>query len=540
MKTKLVLIIIIFLASLLRLWNLNNFPVGFNADEASLGYNAYSLFQTGKDEYGTPWPISFKSFGDFKPGLYVYLTMPFVAIIGLNEWAVRLPSALLGIGTVILVFFLSLEFFKNRSIALLSSFLLSITPWHIHFSRGAWETNVATFFITLGILFFLKDLKFLFWSLLFFLFSMYTYQSPRLLVPILLLILVIFNWKEIKLGIKKSAVKKNLVMVGMILFLVILSLPLLLQLTNSSATSRFSGLTFFNDQGPISRINQLRGEHQNPGSLAARLIHNKATTYTLSFLSHYLDHFDPTFLFLRGDSIIRNKVPETGQFYLAQFIFLIAGIIGLILNKKGKLLLAWILIAPLASATTYQTPHALRALSMVVPLSMVMGYGGWYLFNLFKNKRIKTAVFMVITVLLIFEITHYLESYFVHYPKRYPLAWEYGFREMVTKLTSYQQNYDKIIITDRYDQPYALVLFYTKYDPKKYQPQAFLSERDKFNFGTVRSFDKFEFYYIKPEDIKREGKVLFVGTKDEVPAGVKVLDKVYFPNKEEAFIFFER
>ena len=122
------LIIIIILASALRLIALDKYPAGFNADEAAIGYNAYSLLQTGKDEYGTPWPLSFKSFGDFKPGLYFYFVMPAVAVLGLNEWAVRIPSALLGIGTVILVYFLAKEIFKEKKIALLSSTLLAISP----------------------------------------------------------------------------------------------------------------------------------------------------------------------------------------------------------------------------------------------------------------------------------------------------------------------------------------------------------------------------------------------------------------------------
>src|SRR3990167_6572162 len=156
MKFKSTLLLIIILASLLRIWNLNNFPVGFNADEAAIGYNAYSLLQTGKDEYGSSFPLSFKSFGDYKPGMYFYFVIPFVATLGLNEWAVRLPSALLGIGTVVLIYFLAIEIFKDRSVGILAALFLAISPWHIHFSRGGWETNAATFFFTLGVYLFIK------------------------------------------------------------------------------------------------------------------------------------------------------------------------------------------------------------------------------------------------------------------------------------------------------------------------------------------------------------------------------------------------
>ncbi|PJC80059.1 hypothetical protein CO009_02840, partial [Candidatus Shapirobacteria bacterium CG_4_8_14_3_um_filter_35_11] len=67
MPTKIKLILIILLAVALRFWNINSLP-SLNPDEAALGYNAYSLLLTGKDEHGQAWPIHFKSFGDYKPG----------------------------------------------------------------------------------------------------------------------------------------------------------------------------------------------------------------------------------------------------------------------------------------------------------------------------------------------------------------------------------------------------------------------------------------------------------------------------------------
>jgi 4-amino-4-deoxy-L-arabinose transferase-like glycosyltransferase len=153
------LIAIIILAAVLRLVVLDKYPVGINSDEAALGYNAYSIIKTGKDEYGEFLPMAFKSFGDYKPGLYVYFTIPFVALLGLNEWAVRLPSALLGIGTVYLIFLLSQRLFNSRGVSLLASLMLAISPWHLHFSRGGWETNAATFGIVLGVWGWLKALE---------------------------------------------------------------------------------------------------------------------------------------------------------------------------------------------------------------------------------------------------------------------------------------------------------------------------------------------------------------------------------------------
>src|SRR3972149_5810749 len=97
------LLLILLIGILLRLWKLDIIPPHLTPDEAAIGYNAYSILKTGRDEYGQLLPVIFKSFGDFKPGLYIYLTVPFVAVLGLNEWSVRLPSALSGVLAIFLI-----------------------------------------------------------------------------------------------------------------------------------------------------------------------------------------------------------------------------------------------------------------------------------------------------------------------------------------------------------------------------------------------------------------------------------------------------
>lgn len=537
-KSYYLLILIVLLAAFLRLWNLQHAPAGLNADEAAIGYNAYSLLQTGKDEYGASFPLAFKSFGDYKPGLYFYFVMPFVALLGLTEIAVRLPSALLGIGTVVLVYLLATRIFNHQKAGLIAALLLAVAPWHIHFSRGGWETNAATFFITLGVYLFLKGLEnrvYIYWSLASFLTSIYLYQSPRLIVPVFLLTLLVLYkdvfWKRLNYFVKS---KQSFFSV---IILMLLSVPLILQFTSGQGSARFSGLTFFSDSGPALRTNELRGEHEDLNSTVSQLFHNKLTTYGPTFLRHYLDHFRPDFLFIRGEEVIRNKVPEVGQFYLVQSALLLAGVVFLLIKpvKDNKLILAWVLTAPLASSMTFQTPNALRSLSLVIPMILIMSYGLYWLVASYKSFSKVAIIF--ISSFLIFETFHYLESYFVHYPKRYPLAWEYGFDQMVAKLERYEGQYKKVVITDRYDQPYILVLFYKKYDPVKYQPQAVLTERDKFNFGTVRSFDKYEFRMIKPDEINSSKDTLFIVTKQELPKEYQELDRVNFPNEEPAFVF---
>src|SRR3989344_7181611 len=130
------LIPILLLAAFLRFYKLGQVPSGFVNDEAAFGYNAYSLLKTGRDEFDESWPVIFHSFGEGKLPAYIYLTIPSVAAFGLTEFAVRLPSALFGVLTVLVV----------SRWSLLAALVLATLPWHIHFSRAAFEANVALFF----------------------------------------------------------------------------------------------------------------------------------------------------------------------------------------------------------------------------------------------------------------------------------------------------------------------------------------------------------------------------------------------------------
>ena len=128
LKKYWLLILIVILAFSLRVYKLGDYPVGITWDEPALGYNAYSILKTGRDEYGKLFPITFKSFGDYKPGLFVYYLIPSIAAFGLKKFDIRFPSALAGVGTIIAIFFLTKMLFSKRKeftyLPYLSSLLL--------------------------------------------------------------------------------------------------------------------------------------------------------------------------------------------------------------------------------------------------------------------------------------------------------------------------------------------------------------------------------------------------------------------------------
>ena len=176
---------ILALAFLLRFVSVADFPVGLNADEASFGYDAYSILKTGRDQWGNSFPIVLKSFGDYKSPVYAYLTIPSVALLGLNVFATRLPNVIVGTLAVLAVYLLVFEIrnllkIKNYKLEIIASVLLAINPWSIMMSRGAFEANLITFFLPMGIYFFLKGLKenkFFVWSAIFLGLNLFTYLS---------------------------------------------------------------------------------------------------------------------------------------------------------------------------------------------------------------------------------------------------------------------------------------------------------------------------------------------------------------------------
>jgi len=536
------LVLVFIFALFLRVWKLDQYPAGLNADEAAIGYNAYSLLQTGKDEFGHPWPINFQSFNDYKPGLYFYLVLPFVKVLGLNVWAVRLPSAILGAFSVLVLYFLVSELFSKKA-AFLASLVLAISPWHLHFSRGGWESNAATFFIILGVYLFFKAPKkprYFMFSALFLLAAMFTYHSARLVVPLLVVGLVFFNRKEVFLKKNFKGIVSGAGIGAILLFF------LLLSMTGEAGASRFSGVGIFADQGPLWRVNELRGQHQNPFGFTTKLVHNKYFEYGLQFLDNWLRHFEGNFLFISGDEIQRNRIPEMGQLYLLEIPLLILGFYFLVKKKPlgWQSILWWLAVAPAASALTFQSPHAIRALNMVIPLAIITGYGLFGAYEELQKKLKKPYLAALCSFFLLaylWNFSFYLHQYYVHYPKIYPAAWEYGFEELSQYISENQNRFDEIRVTNHYDQPYILLAFYLKYPPQKFQKQARLTPRDQYGFSTVENFDK---YYFGPIDWRAESsdkRVMIIGSSNEIPDSATIAKRIYFKDgKTEAFRIIEK
>jgi 4-amino-4-deoxy-L-arabinose transferase-like glycosyltransferase len=536
-----IIFLIVFLGFLLRIVKTNQIPHGFNADEAAIAYNVYSLLKTGRDEHSQPWPLHLESFADHKPSGYPYLSLPFISILGLSKLAVRLPSIIFGVLSIFLIYLLFQELFpKLKKYAFLGALLLAISPWHIHFSRGAWETNVATAFLLLGSWLFLRASRqsrfsLLLASLLSFILSTYIYHSHRVIAPGLLLFLVISKRQEFFKFKKK---------IGLFLLVgVVLSLPLVFSFLEGNAAARFSGVSITGDVGPLWSANQLRGEHGEAiGAFWVRILHNRPITFAVKISQNWLAHFSPEYLIFEGDRLRRSSPPGIGEFYYLDLLFLVLGFVFAFKNKEKSFFFPafWLLLAPFPAAITLQSPHSLRSHPMVAPFLIIAAYGLAQAFrNLKKKKLLFKGALVLVGFLYLWQLGFFLNQYFVHYPIRAPEAWEYGMGELVDFLKPIQDQYERIYVTDRYDQPYIIFLFYLKYPPDEFQADHQLTLRDKFNFSTVRDFANFHFEAIDWESLKNEKNVLIIGTDEEIPDSAQIIKRIYFKNQQPAFEIVE-
>ena len=547
-KSTILLILIIVLGTLLRIIAVDKYPAGLNADEAAIGYNAWSIILTGQDEHKATWPIVFRSFDDYKLPVYFYLVLPFVKVLGLNIWAVRLPCAILGSLSIWLLYLLVKELFRekeNDRLALLAAFLLAISPWHLQFSRGGWEVNVSTFFFLLSSLAFIRSFKnvnYLFLFAISTVLALYTYPSARVVLPLLMIGTAIIFWSDFIKLFNKQNLKTTLIALFLAIVLII---PVATQLLSKSGQARFSGVSVFSDSGPYWRALALRNE-QPKVNLYVKLINNQYLSYGLQIVQNYLSHYSLRFLFIVGDEIARSKVPGMGQSLISLLPFYFLGILVLLkLEGKGKrFVLAWFLLAPLAAAITFQSPHALRAENMVIPLIIIIAFGVDMAYEFIKKINFIPLIYSAVIIffaVISFDFSYYLHQYYVHYPKELPYAWQYGFDQIAAYTQANYDKYDHIVISDRYDQPYILIAFFTKYPPKTLQNEEVMTPRDKFGFSTVRNLGKYEFRTINWGEDKKLKNTLIISADEPVedsyiihtvldPAG-KVMYKFLDTNK---------
>lgn len=557
-------IIIIFLATILRLYKLGEVPPSPDWDEAALGYNAYSIMQTGHDEYGDFFPLILRSFDDYKPGLYAYLIIPFIKIFGLTVMSVRLPSALFGVLTVAAVFLLVRKLFAKSEIliaekkidpdyiALVSSFLLAVSPWHIQFSRIAFESNVGLALNIFVVFFFLRGLInpwFILSSFLLGSLNMYMYQSDKVFTPLLLLLLLIIFRKEVLLIGKRW-------IAGSLAIALFISLPMLFSLiTNQNALLRAKGVSVFSDQTQFLMRNAEKVAYDKSAhDVLGMLIDNRRFEYVKAVASGYIAHIDLNWLFITGD-LPRHHAPHMGLMYLFELPFMLVGIYQLLFSppaggfdKKAKLVVFSIfLLAPVPASFTSGVPHAIRTLNFLPTFQIFTAIGIITTFVSFhrygvlsiKYQVLKSMLYTIFIISATFNVIYYLDQYFVQLNYFTSQEWQYGYREAVEYVKPVMNKYDRIIVSNKppLDQSYIFFLFYLQYDPALYQKTG-----GTITGGFAENHKGFMNLTFRPIDWGSEIKnkrTLFIGRPSDFSENARVLKTVNYLDGKQAIKIVE-
>ena len=429
----------------------------------------------------------------------------------------------------------------NQSIPLLGAALLAISPWHIQFSRVAFESNIGVSLSVFSALFFLYGLRkqvFLYFSALFLGLGLYAYQSEKVFFPLFVLVLVGIFWRQLR------SIKLR-ILIGAILLGLLIALPMLVSIISDRTTlERAQNVSIFNGQSDDFKLNaqKLAYDHQ-ANNITGLLFDNRRVLFAKQIIENYISHFDLNWLFIKGD-IGRHHAPGMGLLYLVELPFLFIGIYSLLFGSysvKTKLFLfTWLLIAPIPASLTTGVPHAVRAFHMVPVISILTAIGTITALEFILKFKIKVLnirlSFLCISLyflFFIFNFIYYLDQYFVQLPYFTSEDWQYGYQQTVRETNTLGKDYDKIVVSNNgyLDQSYVFYLFYLKFPPVEYQTQMnFIN-----NSQADRKFGKYEFRPIDWINDKKLKRVLFIGMPEEFPKEYPKKVEIDFLDGKPAF-----
>lgn len=521
--------ILIVLAGFLRIYKIATVPPGLNQDETAIGYNAYSILVTGRDEWGEKYPLYFKSFGDNKLPIYIYITVISEKFFGLNEYSVRLPSAIAGTLAVPLLFLLLNVLTGKFSLSYLSALLLTFTPWHIQFSRSGFEVNLALTTAILGVFLLilatkLKNIFILILSLLAFSICLYTYNQTRLLSPLLLVSVAAVYHKEL-LSLKF----KNLA-ISIVIFTIIL-LPFMLSfLSEAGFFSAKSALVTSSDI--VARIVDLRSYADNLPDLYLKFFYNKYLNVFFQYLQNLASLISGEFFFVKGSTHPNQGIGNAGLFYLFQLPLFITGVVLFLKGKERKLLIfwLWLLIGLFTLALSKEVPHATRGYFMVVPITVFSALGLLYFVDVVKllqSHKLRMLILVSATLFIFVNLQFYFVSYYFRFPITFAPLWKSADKELVGFLSTVDSSYENIIIDNKTDPIYTNFLFYSKYPPKK-----FLEEVKRFNDGDLvkaKSWGKYEIRDINWDSEAVSPNNLIVTNDKYAPKNISIFKYFYYP-----------
>ena len=525
-KEKIFLGLIVILTLTTRLVRLDWSPPSLSNDEISIAYDAYSVSKTSMDEHGNFLPISFQSHNTYKAPLTAYLDILSIKIFGNNEYGARMPSAILGCLTVLFLGLLVWKLTNNKKLALVTSLVLAITPWHIYTSRMALESNVALFWVILmiyGLLVGIKDKKnwligigFISGAV-----SLYGYHTEWIFTPILIATIWLVN--------RKVCFKKPIFYIGLILFGVLVS-PIFINYIKHPENTRAGTQMIWQDP-------MLEGKLKNKN------LGQKLVLTSEALVSNYSGYLDNGYLFFDGMNLLRSENPfQVGLFLI---VFLPTFWIGIFNVKKYfekdyKFIYWWTFLGPIVPSLTRGGSVYVRNLVTVAPYVILIAIGLMIIWKRFEKIRCGKLILVLTTI---WSFGYFLTIYFYHFPKNMGENFQYGYKQVAEYVKGNYTNYSKIVIDPRFGDvnlyagvPHLYIGYFAQLDPKILQ--------NRFDKDKWWGFDKFEIRDINWNLEEIKNGYLYVAPFDNKPtetAGKKLITvkEIRLPNQKLELVIYK-
>ena len=443
------LLAIAALAAVIRIADLRDLPAGFFCDEAGNGYNSYLLLTTGRDESREFLPLYIWSFGvAYKNPVFIYAATLPIALFGLNEFSVRLTAACFGVLAVLGIGVLGRLAFGVAG-GLIAALLLTVVPWHVHFSRIGFELIAFPAVFLLAFAALAAGVRgrprYLVAAGPLFALCLYTYGPAKMFVPLFLLgAAVVYARRLWELRRFTAAA---------LLLAALTAAPVIVFDVNHRDRSGqyFSRTTTLNATQTVA---------QN----AARV------------WDQYERFFSRAFLFERGDPLPRHAVPGFGELYWCMVPLLALGVLWCLWpgHPEGKLFLWWLLLYPIAPALMNETPSASRGIIGGAGFCLAATAGAVAVLDTLRRLlpwprvalALQVAAVAALVIALGREARRYARAYITTYPATAADDFQYGYREAIDFMEARRQDYDLLLLTANHvNQPQIFAAFYNAQRP---------------------------------------------------------------------------
>ncbi|MCX6732197.1 MAG: glycosyltransferase family 39 protein [Candidatus Roizmanbacteria bacterium] len=530
--SALIFILFVFItvfAFVIRIYKVDRAPSGLLVDEASFGYNAYSILKTGKDEHGVLFPLIFKAFGDQKLPAYAYSVVPFIKVFGLNNLAVRLPSVLAGTLLSGVVFLLLIEVGFTLPVSFIGGLITATSPWSVILSRFGFESNFGLLFFMLGFLFTYKSYKnksilSAIFSGIFFGITLYSYIAFKLITPVLLVGVITLQ----------HFIEKQNKKVSVFIFIAFLLsiLPILITAFSSQSTARFTQVGLNYNTGLKMEINEDRAfcGIKLPGLLCYATA-NKPLFYLRTYLYRYITALSPSYLFLEGDTEYKYlNVDNFGSYYVWLLPFYLLGFFYLWKKASSRLLarfeiilLLGLLICPLPTLLV-SGPQKVRISAFFPFILFVILYGVAQIETILKKSWHKYVFFGTIILLSFLSIGYFMIHFLtIHIQKN-----ELSYGTYIPKLMKYLGQQDKNVQIYIRSLPEAVTYFAYEntVDPKSYQENVIFKQPDAIGFAHAKDLMNIhiieqDMFGIACKARSQKEEALFVSSDNDLSVPIK-------------------